>query len=166
MKRSDSQDFEKLQQEMNQKALDELNTGDGLQNLFVFTLNNFAYRYLLDDQTQEPKALPINAKHFQVRAKSSDMKSALKTETAQIRDGIVRMIQDVGMKDAKIETALGIQLISNNQIEIYASVNWDCPNFNNDENKFFLKKEIFEFEDFLELRNNLANKVEAVAEIF
>ena len=76
------------------------------------------------------------------------------------------MIQDVGMKQAKIQTVLAIKVLGPNKIECSSSINWNAPEFKFDENKLMLKTCVYEYQDLLELRNTLALKLEEVSEIF
>lgn len=159
-------EYLKLQSEMNQKAVDNLQTADGMHNFLEHTLNNFAYRYMLDDKNAEPKSALVAENTFMVQTTSSNMKEALKNENQFIRDGIVKMIQELGMKEAKIQSSLSIKVISDKQVELASSLNWNAPSFQFNESKIMLKTLTYQFEDVLELRNNLALKCEEVCEIF
>jgi hypothetical protein len=108
---------------------------------------------------------------MRVTAIEKDMKSALKTNSQKARDGVIELIQKVGLKNSPAvmySIDLKSKISNNHQIEVWVecAINWNFPDFSFDAKKIDLNKTQKKYNDFIELRNDLARVLETTCEIF
>jgi hypothetical protein len=160
-----------LQKKKWQEAAQQLAGQDNLQQFFKEILTNFAHRYLANDTTQEPSLTQTAANTFRLSSIDKDMKSALKTSSAKARDGIIELIQKIGLKNSpavlySIELKANIVNQQHIEVEIECSINWNFPDFTKDISKLDRKIMQKKYNDFVEMRNDLARVLDTACEIF
>ena len=168
------EEIEKLKREIDIKVTDSLNE-EGLLGLAVFTLENFAYRYLETSSHQNIIGQKISDSHFFVESIESDPIKALKVSDVIAKKGIITLAKRFSASKGlglKVQQQLHINfkdLNSNGSgsIECFSKLNWNIDNnFKDEEGMFVLKSSSLKFDDPIILRNKLALLLEEVCEIF
>jgi hypothetical protein len=163
------EDFEKLRIEQEQKAREGLNE-DGISGLLVFTLENFAYRYLESEGRKDIKATKVKDSHFLVEGSEKDPLVALKVSNPIAKKGVVSLAKSYSSTKGvglEVRSSIEARLISDNEIECISRINWNqSGGFSLEEDKAVSKSVRFKFDDPLLLRNKLALLLEEVCEIF
>lgn len=165
------EEYRDLQKKKWQEAAHQLAEHENLQIFFKEILQNFAHRYLANETTPAPDLFDIDQHLMRVTAIEKDMKSALKTNSQKARDGVIELIQKVGLKNSPAvmySIDLKSKISNNHQIEVWVecAINWNFPDFSFDAKKIDLNKTQKKYNDFIELRNDLARVLETTCEIF
>jgi hypothetical protein len=165
------EEYRDLQKKKWQEAAHKLAENENLQSFFKEILYNFAHRYMANDTSPGPQLSEPEQSTVRITSIEKDMKSALKTNSQKARDGVIELIQKVGLKNSPAvmySIDLKSNMTSQGQIEVWVecAINWDFPNFSFDAKKIDLNKTQKKYSDFIELRNDLARVLESTCEIF
>ncbi|MCY4524556.1 MAG: hypothetical protein OXB84_07450 [Halobacteriovoraceae bacterium] len=166
------EDKEKLQAQLKEKIDKEFSRLDGIEKMLKSVLENFAYRYIATEVSGDVKAVKSGDHSFTVEALEKNMKLALKCSNKDIYRGIVKLLQQVPLKQGPaVKYQIMVRLThekggKRGKGEISARVNWDYPHFAKSTERLFERREAFIFEDFLELRNTYPLALEKACEIF
>ena len=134
------------------------------------TLENFFYRYL---ETTENKGLKVSAlaeKTFGAMSFESNMVDALKLKNPMAKPGIMELAKTIP-KAQKPLIQYGLQVkveelvAERGHLVIISSINWDFPQFLNQE-KITSKKVDFKWQELAQFRKELALKLEEACELF
>ena len=157
---------EELQEKMDTQARAAM-SGDGIAQLFIYNLENFAYRYL-ETSTDQGIKCSFNNNDFFVESTEPNVLNALKWDNPELKKKLIDLCKShPGKKsaDIKIFLKLGSKKVSSNNVICYASVKWSHPE--TDYIQTLEEKEVkINFKDPLELRNTHAKYLEEVAVIF
>jgi hypothetical protein len=168
------EELEKIKCEINNKVRDSLNE-EGLFGLAVFTLENFAYRYLETINCTNIKAQKISDSHFFVESIETEPLKALKISNPEAKKGLISLAKRFSSAkgegiQVKQELHINFKDLSSSgsgNIECFSKLNWNIYNNFKDEEGLFVKKSInLEFDEPILLRNKLALLLENVCEIF
>ncbi|WP_127717243.1 hypothetical protein [Halobacteriovorax sp. HLS] len=171
---SSKEDLEKLKVEMETKARVSLNE-EGLNGLLVFTLDNFAYRYLETSSCTDIHSQKKSDHHFYVESEDTDVMSILKTKDPIAKPALIQLAKKfsstkgVGIKVKYELHCRFTELNSDNtgELECFSIINWNSDqNFKVEEGLHVKKSSKLKFSDPLILRNKLALLLEEVCEIF
>lgn len=165
------EDKERLEKELKEKVLKNMNGLEELGDFFETQLGNFSYRYIESDSTGPAKPTWADDKTIVVELKEHTLANALKTDNPKTRAGLIELAKSFHKKDNPcVRYQLGVRIQDvNNQgggsFEVFAIANWDFPSFEDaaKSNEARLK---LSFEDALELRNNFARHLEEVCTVF
>ena len=165
-------DFEKLQCEINEKALNQLGSSEGLEAFMVQVLESFSYRYLETKDSGElsvQKYLEEGSYLLFCRSLEYRMADALKCEDSVAKEGILALAKSVPKKErpcVMYEIFLDLSNMSSKGIiEVKSIINWGFPDFKDDSKKRVKKVDI-DCSDLLALRKSLPLALENVCEIF
>ena len=158
---------EELEKEMNDKNRLKLEADNGICTLITYNLENFAFRYL---ETTDYKNIKCEVKgtDFQVCSVENDILKALKWKNPLLKSKMIDLAKSypgTQSKEIKIKMLIGTSILSSKSVKCYAFINWDFPNFD-DQDKGLALQEIYEYDDPLDLRNHHAAVLERVCEIF
>lgn len=168
------EEIEKLKTEIDIKVRESLDE-EGLFGLAVFTLENFAYRYLETESHKEIKAQKNSDSHFYVESVELDPMKALKVSDPLAKKGLISLAKRFSSTKGvgiKLQAQLHINFLSLNssgsgKVECYSVLNWNLDNdFTNEDDLFVKKLKTFEFSEPILFRNKLALLLEEVCEIF
>lgn len=165
------EDKERLERELKQRVLQNMNGREELSEFFQTTLTNFAYRYIESDSTGVSKASWSDDKTLVVELKEHTLANALKTDNRNTRAGLIELAQSFHKRDNPcVRYQLGVVLSDvNNQgggdFMAFAEVHWDFPNFTDDSKRNYQSIKL-EYGDALDLRNNFARHLEEVCGVF
>jgi hypothetical protein len=162
-----NQSKQELEKQINQKNLKSLNQDDALNELFIFNLQNFAYRYLETENSKDIKC-QTDGKTFWVESIETDVFTALKWDNKDLKPKLIELCKQYpGQKSKKIhiKLMLGTTISGEKEVTCFSLINWNFPNFDHNENELCRIKK-FQYSDRLDLRNNHAALLEEVAEIF
>lgn len=164
------EDKERLEKEMKEKVLGNLQSPEEIGNLISFNLRNFSYRYLESDTTG--KGEPEKRENtLLIELKEPTLAQALKTSNQQTRKGLIDLAKSFSKKDNPcVCYRMGVILENLNHrgggdFKVFAEVNWDFPHFGSNEKSNRLEKKV-SYGDGFELRNDLARILEEVCEVF
>ncbi len=166
----------KLEEDMKNKVLAHFSGQKGILDYLEFTLANFSYRYLESDSTGKLKVSWLvdessSKGRLEVEAYEGQLAQSLKTQNATTRKGIIEMAKTSKKADnPKVKYTLGVSWsdLHDDDIELkaYAEVNWDFPQFGEDEGKCNRLERTFNYSDPFEMRNNFPRELEEVCEVF
>lgn len=156
---------EQLAQKMHQKNTEML-SGDGIEQLIAFNLENFAYRYL--QKNEEEIKCQKEGKTLWVESLENNIIDALKTNHKELKSELIELCKKYpGPKSKEIEilSILGTEIINESKVRCFSTVSWDFPHFKDPKQSVTLTKD-FSFEDPLDLRNIHAALLEELTDIF
>lgn len=163
------EDFEKLKKEQEVRAREALKE-DGPEGLLVFTLENFAYRYLETKGSEDIKAQKVSNGHYIVESFELDPMEALKVSDSSAKKGIVELVKSFSSTKGhglKVKNTLEIKLIDDCEVSCVSRINWNQQrDFSIEEGSYVEKSSSLKFDDFLLLRNKLALLLEEVCSIY
>jgi hypothetical protein len=154
---------EKLQSEMNQKVLKQSSEQNYFSQYLNKTLENFFYRYFDDVKT-------LGANSW--CSLESQMVQALKTTDIKAQEGIKQLARAVAKKDnpsvmRKINCSFGeISSSGKGTLKIVTGLSWDHPNHSFHFETSVSKETLFNFDDGLHFRNQLALYLEKAFSLF
>jgi hypothetical protein len=165
------EDKERLEKELKEKVLSNMNGVEELAEFFETQLGNFSYRYIESESTAGATANWTDEKTIMIEIKEHTLAHALKTDNPTTRAGLIELAKSFHKKDNPcVRYQLGVRLHNVNaqgggEFEAFAETHWDFPSFENNElrNQKSVK---LSFEDALELRNNFARHLEEVCTVF
>lgn len=165
------EDKERLERELKERVMGNLQSREEIGNLIRFTLRNFSYRYLESETTGEGE--PIERDNtLLIELQESKLSQALKTQNSQTRKGLIDLAKSFSKKDnPSVCYRIGVDFAHlNNQgggdFHVFAEVNWDFPQFSFDSAKKNQIKMKISYDNGFELRNDLARVLEEVCEVF
>jgi hypothetical protein len=160
-------EFEQKLASKGQEVRRELEGPEALISLIEYTLTNFAYRYLESEGTGELASVRIAENSYAVFAYEPSMAQALKTNNQDLRAGVIDLARTTTKRDSpKVQYCIGCKLQNSKELKIWASANWDFPEFVDGTKKSVQKIETLEFDDVLEVRNKLPLVLEKVCDLF
>lgn len=165
------EDKERLERELKERVMGNLQSRDEIGNLIRFTLKNFSYRYIESDTTGLGEPIESGDSIF-IELQESTLAQALKTQNKETRQGLIELAKSFSKKDnPAVCYRLGVNLNHLNsqgggEFKIFAEVNWDFPNFDPQSSKKNLSQQTTNYENGFELRNDLARVLEEVCDIF
>ena len=157
---------EELTAKMNLKNRELLLKPDGMASLFIYNLENFAYRYL-ETSTMKGIKCQFENDHFWVESIEPNIIEALKWTNQELKNRIIDLCKKYPgsqSKQIQIRMVLGTRTIDKKTIECLARLFWQLPS--GSENSIIEKNIEFKFDDPIELRNKHAALLEEVCEIF
>lgn len=162
-------DKEELERKMNEQNLERLRQEGGLSSLIIFTLENFAFRYLETDTHKDIKCNVVGDNVFVVKSFEEDILKALKTSNQSVKQGLISLCKKypgAESKKLKVCQSITVTIKNDSHVQCLAEINWNYPEFSSDAEFSVSKKEDIRFDDPLYLRNKLALYLESVCEIF
>ncbi|MCR9203981.1 MAG: hypothetical protein NXH75_05365 [Halobacteriovoraceae bacterium] len=165
------EDKERLEKELKERVIGNLQSREEVGNLIRFTLRNFSYRYLESETTGEGEPTE-REKTLLVELQEPKLSQALKTQNSLTRKGLIDLAKSFSKKDnPTVCYRIGVDLTHlNNQgggdFHIFAEVNWDFPHFESSSSKKNQKMTKISYDNGFELRNDLARVLEEVCEVF
>ncbi|MGB0454414.1 MAG: hypothetical protein ACPGJV_11950 [Bacteriovoracaceae bacterium] len=166
----DDNEKERLALENDSKQRERLSNLNAVEELLLYHLNNFAYRYFDSDEKIEP--LFKEQKIITVQFYETNLANALKTQDKELRKKLIEFAKSHSKKDnPKIlnEIEIDFRALSDSgdgEVIVKAQVNWDFPNFGSSSEKLIQKNQKAKFEDSLELRNKFPLLLEEACEVF
>lgn len=157
---------EELTKQMNLKNREALLKSDGIASLFIYNLENFAYRYLETSHNKDIKC-QLEGNCFWVESIEPSIVNALKWKNTGLKKKLVELCKKFPgslSKELKVVLKLGTIKISQNDIECFALV--ECLTPEKSKNVLVEKKIKMSFDDPIELRNKHAALLEEVSVIF
>lgn len=165
MPKATPQDQQKIEQK--QRAVqEELNRQGALEELALYTLNQFAYRYF--DSPEPAEVIQTNGPFiFSVRALETGIKEAIKISNPKLREGLKQLVQAFPPKEVTVARLLLIEVSDRErgEVTVRSRVSFDHPDHRCSE-RCIEKKAQYQFGEFIELRNHLARLLEDVSELF
>jgi len=157
-----------LETQIYEKNLTALKEEQGVPSLLIFNLENFAFRYL---ETSGDTAIKCQFKddNFWVQSIEPDVINALKWENQELKSELIKLCKQYAgarSKEISVRLLLGTRIIDDKNVECYAEINWNFPNFEKKEGMYLEKHEQVTFDDLMVLRNTHAAYLEKVASIF
>ena len=165
------EDKERLEKELKERVLSNMNGVQELGDFFETQLGNFSYRYIESESTGSGQAKWVDDKTLMIELKEHTLAQALKTDNPITRKGLIELAKSFHKKDNPcVRYQLGVRLNDVNSqgggnFEAFAETHWDFPNFENSELRNYKSVKV-SFEDALELRNNFALHLEEVSTVF
>lgn len=164
--------YNQLMDDITNKVQQELSQSSGRDSFFLYTLDNFAYRYLEDDKAQASTTKKSDEGIYQADAKTTSMKLAMqycpdhqKTELANKIKQVMGAGQKASTNQQIFIDAKDLNDEGEGLIIIKAILNWDFPqHVDEKQQKVWTHK--FEVEDWGFLRKKLALYLEEVCEVF
>ncbi|MBL7664626.1 MAG: hypothetical protein JNM93_05790 [Bacteriovoracaceae bacterium] len=150
-----------LAQQLHHQVVQTLGTKEGLHKYITQTLKSFAYRYLPHEtEVQAPMPDLLLCQAFEADASKAAQCQDSKAAAAikQLKPPSVMSLIMVNTKEFKGD--------KKGSIEIVSVIHWGAPDFQPNSPKQKVKKVIFNFNDVMEFRNDFANYLEQVCEIF
>lgn len=157
---------EELTKQMNLKNREQLQKSDGLASLFIYNLENFAYRYLETTQNKDIKC-QFEGKDFWVESVEPSIVDALKWKNVDLKKKLIELCKKFPgsqSKELKVTLKLGTTQFDSNNVECFACIN--CLTPNESENIVIEKRCKITYQDPIELRNKHAALLEDVSVIF
>lgn len=157
---------EELTKKMYIKNRELLLKSDGIASLFIYNLENFAYRYL---ETSKDKSIKCQCleNRFWVESVEPSIVEALKWKNPEVKKRLIELCKKfpgTQSKELKLKLILETLMVSDQKVECSANIYCFTPNASDN---FSLKKNTeMSFDDPIELRNKHAALLEEVAEIF
>ena len=165
------EDKERLERELKERVMGNLQSREEIGNLIKFTLKNFSYRYIESDTTGDGE--PIERENsILIELKEPTLSQALKTQNKETRKGLIELAKSFSKKDnPTVCYRIGVELTHlNNQgggdYRVFSEVNWDFPNFDPQSSKRNILTEKVSYDNGFDLRNDLARVLEEVCEVF
>ena len=168
------EDFEKLTCEMNEKALNQLGSLEGLESFLVQILESFSYRYIMTESSDENSVQKYQEEGTSLlfcRSIEYRMGEALKCQNPKAKEGILNLAKSVPKKERPCvlyEIFLDLSELSEKleeDIIVRTVINWDFPTFKNN-SKRVEKKIKVSANDLLALRKSLPLALEDACDIF
>ena len=165
------EDKEQLQIQLKEKIDKKYSKADSVDEMLQSVLENFAYRYIASDGSDNLKAMQSGEHSFFIESFEKNMKQALRSPHQNIYKGIVALLQRIPLKkNPAIKYMIDVQLIQKKDKKgrgkVRAWVSWDYPSFSKSNDHFYEKEEEFSYDDFMELRTIYPKALEKVCEIF
>lgn len=157
---------EELTEQMNLKNRKLLLEPDGMESLFIYNLEQFAYRYLETSKSKDIKC-QFEKNRFWVESIEPNIVEALKLAGPELKKKLIELCKKHPgneSKDIQIRAVLETKAVESSKNECKAIVYWKLPS--EDEKQFLERSVEFSFEDPIELRNKHAALLEQVCEIF
>jgi hypothetical protein len=156
---------EELTEKMNLKNRELLLRPDGMASLFIYNLENFAYRYL---ETSKMKGIKCQSEgsRFWVESIEPNIIEALKWTNPELKSRLIDLCKKYPgsqSKEIKIRMVIETRTINQNTIKCLACLFWQLPS--GCEEIGIEKSVEFYFDDPIELRNKHAILLEKVCEI-
>jgi len=154
---------QKLQDEINQKVLKQSNSQLFFTELLHTTLENFFYRYFDNVEETSPGTW---------QSPETQMALALKTPNEKAQEGIKKLARAVAKKDGptvmrKISCTFGpITSSGKGNLKILTAISWDHPQHTWNMDNSVAQETIFNFDDGLHFRNQLALYLEKAFSLF
>jgi len=157
---------EQLAEKMHLQNRELLLKTEGLESLYIYNLENFAFRYL---ETSKMKGLKcqFEGSLFWVESIEPNIIEALKWTNPELKRRLKNLCKKYPgneSKEIQISMVLETRNIDENKIECSARVLWQLPS--GGENIVIEKSVEFYFDDPVELRNKHPILLEEVCEIF
>ena len=157
---------EELTEKMNLKNRELLSKPDGLASLFIYNLEQFAYRYL---ETSSVKGIKCqrDGNRFWVESIEPNIIEALKWTNPELKNLLIDLCKKhpgSQSKEIQIRMLLETRTIDESKIECLARLFWKLSS--GAENIGIEKSVEFSFDDPIELRNKHAALLEEVCVIF
>lgn len=162
-------DKEELEKKIHEQNLERLRQEGGLASLIIFTLENFAFRYLETDSHKDIKCQVVGDNVFVVRSFEEDILRALKSANQDVKQGLISLCKKypgAESKKLKVSQSITVTIKNDSHVVCSAEINWNYPDFSPHAEYSLVKKEDIKFDDPLYLRNRLALYLESVCEIF
>ncbi|OUR95757.1 hypothetical protein A9Q84_14745 [Halobacteriovorax marinus] len=157
---------EELTEKMHLQNRELLLKTDGLASLYIYNLENFAFRYLETSKNQGIKC-QFEGSLFWVESIEPNILEALKWNNPELKSrlkDICKKHPGNQLKEIQISMVLETRNIDENTIECSARVLWQLPS--GSKNIVIEKSVEFSFDDPVELRNKHPILLEEVCEIF
>lgn len=161
----DSEEQKRREQQKQAELRKRLEHPDALDELVLYTLNNFSYRYFDD----APKAEIRGPGHYCIEHIEVGIKEAIKSSNPVLRAGLKKLVMEVPksegptvMRRLSVEHQEGQPQVT----KVRALISWGHPDHCLVEGSFIEDISEIRSEDFLELRNSLAFHLEKVCELF
>lgn len=157
---------EELTKQMNLKNREALLKSDGIASLFIYNLENFAYRYL-ETSTNKGIKCQVDGDRFWVESTEPNIVEALKWKNADLKKKLIEICKKypgTQSKQIKVKLTLETTQVDKNNVECFSSI--VCLDPNDSEETLVEKKTKMKFEDPIELRNKHAALLEEVSEVF
>ncbi|OIQ17585.1 MAG: hypothetical protein BM556_12345 [Bacteriovorax sp. MedPE-SWde] len=157
-----------LEKLMHDRNVDHLKKEGGIESLLIFNLENFAYRYL---ETTDFKNIQcqFEDKDFWVESIETNIVEALKWDNKDVKAKLIELCKQnpgANSKNIKVKLTIGTRIISDEQVDCYACIDWGYPEFNQSEGQSLRTSEELVFDDPIILRNTHATFLEKVCTIF
>lgn len=152
-----------LEREMRSKVLSELRGDHALAELILFTLRNFAYRYMESSTTGTLEPRIEEGRIFVVQATETNTMEALKASDQKTKNALIEKAKAKGKEGIVVDYSLSIRMLSTDQQGggIFAlQANISCDGVINK------KEATCEYEDVIDIRNKLAKDLEDICTIF
>lgn len=150
-----------------EKVAKDFHGHEAIEQLIIYTMNNFAYRYFVSPNEITTEKIADNI--YEARFVDNNIKQALKIKNQQARDLIVKLVQEVPLKEAHLAWVIQTKICElhgdKGDIEVRAIVNCNYPAHELGVNEHVISKKIH-FDDPMDFRNTFANHLESVCELF
>lgn len=153
------EDFEKLQCEANTKARENFD----INQFFAYTLENFAYRYIESSTTGDVKCESPSPLSYALKAVETSF-----TQIQHLKYAPIKKVIEI-KKPESVLMGVFCQVHLDGEkgfVDVNTFINWSPDHFEMKPGNFIGKQERLEFSEILELRNNFANFLEPLFEVF